>query len=146
MITYEVLDMRLEMGTLLHILSKHLKEVFGDDSNLDAHQLCNLASANLAHTYVVKKQGQIIGYATYLVYREIFRAHLRIADCIGIYIEKKYRGPKILGRLLHFAETMLKETQDINKIYTSANLDPRLERLYRMLGYNRVNVQLAKGI
>ena len=142
--TFEPLDTIRELGTLLHVLSEHLLERFGKDSNLDVQQISSLATAGLLQVFVMREEGIIVGYTAYLLYQELFRVHVRIAECIAVYMKPEFRSAVNTKNLIKFSERMLQGHKGVHRILTSTNQDPRLQRFYERLGYKALNTLVAK--
>ena len=146
MITLAALDTHSKLGTLLHVLSEHLRERFGADSNLDVQQLNMLVAADRLRVYVAMDNGVIVGYTAYLIFQELFRAHIRVAECIAVYMKPEYRQATNTKWLIQFSERELRLHCQVNQVSASTNLDPKFQKYYARLGYKAINTQVTKDV
>ena len=145
MIRYEELNLHVDFGRLLHLISDHAKEMYGDGSNLDVSHMSAVISAGLAKCYVVYTGTTPIGYALMILSRDLFRAHIRTAECVAIYVQPAHRNGIVASRLLAFSSLRL-ESEGVNQIVITANNDKRLVKYYERLGFTQRNIQMAKEI
>ena len=106
---YDILNTAIDTGRILHLVSAHASEMYGEEGNLDLNHFFTIANAGLARVYVVRDEKVIVGYAMFLLHRDLFMAHVRQAECVAVYVIPKYRGTFIAKHLLQFAEKMLTE-------------------------------------
>lgn len=145
MIRYEELNLHTEFGRLLHVISDHAKEMYGEDSNLDVSHMSAVISAGLARGYVVYNDTKVVGYALMMLSRDLFKAHIRTAECVAIYIQPAHRNGVIASRLLAFSAMRL-EQEGVKQIVITANNNRRLAKYYERLGFSQCNIQMVKEL
>lgn len=143
---YDILNTAFDTGRILHLVSAHASEMYGEDSNLDLNHFFTIANAGLARVYIARDEKNIIGYAMFLLHRDLFKAHIRQAECVAFYIKPEYRGTFTAKRLLQFAEKMLAEKDGAMRIISTTSNDLKLQAFYRRLGYNVSNTQVTKEL
>ena len=143
---YDILNTAFDTGRILHLVSAHAKEMYGEEGNLDLNHFFTIANAGLARVYVARDEKVIVGYATFLLHRDLFKAHVRQAECVAVYVMPGYRGTFIAKRLLQFAEKMLAEKDGATRLISTTSKDPRLQAFYERLGYCVSNVQVTKEL
>lgn len=145
MIRYEELNLHTEFGRLLHVISDHAKEMYGDESNLDANHMSAVISAGLARGYVVYDGNKVVGYTMMMLSRDLFKAHVLTAECVAIYVQPAHRNGVVASRLLAFSAMRL-EQEGAKQIIITANNDKRLVKYYERLGFSQCNIQMVKEI
>lgn len=143
---YDILNTAIDTGRILHLVSAHAKEMYGDDSNLDLNHFFTIANAGLARVYVARDETGIVGYTMFLLHRDLFKAHVKQAECVAVYVEPRYRGTFMAKRLFQFAEKMLTEKDGAMRLISTTSKDPRLQAFYERLGYCVSNVQVTKEL
>ena len=143
---YNALNPSLDLGRLLHLMSDHVREVFGDEGNLNVGQMTAVTNAGMARVFTANVDNEIVGYSIYFLGRDLFRAHIKTADCVAIYMKPKYRSLARIRRLIMMAEQSLTDFDGVNKVTTSANLNPRHKALYQRFGYKPYYDQLVKDV
>lgn len=143
---YDILNTAFDTGRILHLVSAHASEMYGEESNLDLNHFFTIANAGLARVYIARDEKSIIGYAMFLLHRDLFKAHIRQAECVALYIKPEYRGAFTAKRLLQFAEKMLAEKDGAMRIISTTSNDLKLQAFYRRLGYNVSNTQVTKEL
>lgn len=145
MMRYEELNLHTELGRILNVVSDHAKELYGPSNNLDINHMSAVVAAGLARGYVVYSNDIVVGYALMLLGRDLFRAHIRTAECVAVYIQPAHRNGIVASRLLSFASMRL-EQEAINQVVITANNDKRLVKYYERLGFSQSNIQMTKEI
>ena len=143
---YDILNTAFDTGRILHLVSAHAKEMYGEEGNPDLNHFFTIANAGLARVYIARDENQIVGYAMFLLHRDLFKAHVRQAECVAVYVMPEYRGTFIAKRLLQFAENMLAEKDGATRLISTTSKDPRLQAFYKRLGYSVSNVQVTKEL
>lgn len=143
---YDILNTVFDAGRIMHLVSAHAREMYGEDSNLDLNHFFTLANAGLARIFVARDDSKIIGYTLFILHRDIFKAHVRQAECIALYVIPEYRGTFTAKRLLQFSEKMLAEKDGAMRIISTTSKDTRLQAFYSRLGYSVSNVQVTKEL
>lgn len=146
MITYGPLNPRIELGFILHLISDHAKEMYGDDSNLDANHLYTMANVGMVRVFIAKDGNKIIGYNIFLLGRDLFKAHITQAECIALYVKPEYRNLVIANKLMRQAENTLRIKDNTCRIVSTTSIKPGLEAFYKRLGYIVTNVQVTKEL
>lgn len=143
---YDILNTAFDTGRILHLVSAHAKEMYGEEGNPDLNHFFTIANAGLARVYIARDENQIVGYAMFLLHRDLFKAHVRQAECVAVYVMPEYRGTFIAKRLLQFAENMLAEKDGATRLISTTSKDTRLQAFYERLGYSVSNVQVTKEL
>ena len=143
MIRYDELNLHVEFGKLLHVISDHAREMYGDQSNLDVSHMSAAIAANIVRGYVVYKGDEIAGYALFMLSRDLFKAHIRTAECVAVFINKAHRNGVVASRLLAFSSMRL-EHEGVNQLIITANNSERLANYYARLGFKKCNIQMVK--
>lgn len=143
---YDILNTAFDTGRILHLVSAHAKEMYGEEGNPDLNHFFTIANAGLARVYIARDENQIVGYAMFLLHRDLFKAHVRQAECVAVYVMPEYRGTFIAKRLLQFAEKMLVEKDGATRLISTTSKDHRLQAFYERLGYKVSNVQVTKEL
>ena len=90
----------------------------------------------------LRREGELVGYAAFVVITSIFHRRTLHAFCDAIYVDPAYRGPASLG-LIDWCERML-AAEGVRKIYISERIPTdlseqdkaaRLGALLTALGY-----------
>lgn len=140
------LNLLVDAGRLLPIISEHGQLMYGEESNIDLHHMNAIIMGNAARCFILEKQGKIIGYTFYLLSRDLFLAHKKQAECIAIYIKKEFRSYALVSKLMRTSETALKDLDSTERIIVTAGPAQELRKLYERGGYNVVNTQMAKEL
>lgn len=143
MIRYEELNLHIDLGRLLHIMSDHAQEMYGGSSNLDVSHMSAAIAANIVRGYAVYRGEVIVGYALFMLSRDLFKAHIRTAECVAVFVNKAHRNGVVASRLLAFAAMRL-EHDGVTQLIITANNDERLAKYYARLGFKKCNIQMVK--
>ena len=73
---YDILNTAIDTGRILHLVSAHASEMYGEEGNLDLNHFFTIANAGLARVYVARDEKVIVGYAMFLLHRDLFMAHV----------------------------------------------------------------------
>ena len=145
MIRYDEVNLHTEFGKLLHIVSDHTLEMYGSQGNLDISHMSAAVAAGLVRGYAAYRGGDVVGYALFMLSRDLFKAHVRVAECVAVFVYKAHRNSVVASRLLAFAAMRL-EREGVNQLIITANNDERLARYYERLGFKKCNIQMVKEI
>ena len=146
MIRYERLNHCVDMGRLLGIVAEHTSELHGPDSNFDVQHMLTILNAGMGRVFVVRDGDEIVGYSVYVVSRDLFYAHIRQAECVAIFVRKVRRGTILAKRLAMFGENYLRDKDQVTRVIATTSNDKRFEAFYTRMGYEVVNVQVAKEL
>lgn len=146
MITYEPLNHFVDTGRLLKIVAEHTSELHGPDSNFDVQHMMTILNAGMGRIFVVRDEGEIVGYSVYVISRDLFYAHIRQAECVAIFVRKVRRGSILAKRLAIFGENYLRDKDQVTRVIATTSNDKRFEAFYTRMGYEVVNVQVAKEL
>lgn len=113
--------------------------------NIDWARYCELDAAGKLATFIVKRQGEIVGYATFVVQTHIHYRDALVAANSAIYIAPEYRAGRIVLKLLRFAEMGLR-AQGVRKIYYHVKRHKDFGRLLEHLGYCDAERMYAKAL
>ena len=146
MITYEQINLHKYAGKLLNMLVAHACEVFGEDHNFDIIYMSKLIELNLVRAYGAIEDEKIVGYAMFVLSKNMFRAHVTQAECTALYIQPAYRDYKKCVNLFKFSEKSLITHDSINEITIMNNLNSRLDKFYKRMNFKAYNTQLVKEV
>lgn len=146
-LVYTILNPHIDAGRLLPMFAAHSEEMYGDQGNFDICHLQAMANADLVRIFAVQNcSGQYIGYAMFLLNRDIFKAHKRQAECIAFYVRPEYRNLVIASKLMRHAENALAYLDKVVKVVTTTSNNKSLQAFYERLGYSVTNVQVTKEL
>lgn len=143
---YDILNAAIDAGTILPLVSAHAEEMYGAESNPDLNHFFTLINAGVARVFVAKENGRAIGYAAFVLHRDLFKAHVKQAECVAIYISPQYRGTCAAKRLFLFSEKMMVGHDDISRIISTTSNNPKLQAFYARLGFKVSNIQVTKEL
>lgn len=127
------------------LIQQHHEEV--EDPRLplvpDYNTYMELEKLGMFHGFTVRKEGKLIGYATYTTTPMLHHLTTKAAVCDLLYIDPAHRGGWLGIKLLKFAESVLKDRGAkvlMINIKTKYDFGVMLKRL----GYGQTEVQYAK--
>ena len=129
------------------LILKHHEEV--EDQRIplapDYNTYMEIEKLGMFHGFTARKDGKLIGYATYTTMPMLHHLTTKAAVCDLLYITPEHRGGWLGVKLLKFSESVLKDRGAdllIMNIKTKHDFGAMLKRL----GYEHTEVQYSKHL
>jgi GNAT superfamily N-acetyltransferase len=136
-----------DLGKLMPMMMENAIERYGADTNLNFNYLQAAINNELAKVFVVRYGGVYIGYTVFILNRDLFRAHIKQAECLVIYISPDYRGVKPFAQeLIKFAEIWLRDVCKTDRILVATSMNKGLAAFYKRLGYATAEIHMSKDL
>ena len=144
---YTIINPLIDMGRLLPMCAAHSSEIYGADGNFDVNHLYAIINAGMTRVFAAQTEnGLYAGYAMFILSRDLFKAHIKQAECIALYMKPEYRNLTSANKLMRFAENTLAHKDKVSRIISTTSNSRGLQGFYKRLGYTVSNVQVVKEL
>ena len=146
--TYARIPVGTAIGELQGLAAREYDEVGQKDLdhlNIDWKRYCELDAAGKLATFIAKRDGVIVGYASFIVQTHIHYCEALVAANSAVYVVPEARIGRVALKLLRYAEIGLK-AQGVKKIYYHVKQEKDFGRLLEHLGYQDGERLFAKVV
>lgn len=141
MLTYRRETIAAIKDEILPLLAAHWREIALDqdtvklDPDWDAYTM--LESAGIVYCITARHQGELVGYAVYLVVRNLHYKSIRVAENDLYYLDPAFRKGMAGVNLFRAAETILR-SEGVDKIVNKVKIRHDVGRIFEKLGYTPI--------
>jgi N-acetylglutamate synthase-like GNAT family acetyltransferase len=116
-----------------------------DRLNVDWARYRELDAAGKLATFIAKRDGNVVGYAVFVVQTHIHYQDALVAANSAVYVVPDARAGRVVLKLLRYAEIGLK-AQGVKKVYYHVKREKDFGRLLEHLGYQDCERMFAKAL
>ena len=120
---------------------EHNKDMLPLDPNWELYE--TLEEQGLLYIFTARKDGQVIGYFTVIVFPSMHSRTAMLAASDVIYLSQEYRKGMVGVRLFKFAEDCLRQDGHKTLYITTTERHP-IDPLLARLGYHKIETRFEK--
>jgi GNAT superfamily N-acetyltransferase len=129
------------------LITMHHKEV--EDQRLtllpDYNTYMAIEQQGLFHGFAAREGHRLVGYATFVTTPDLHHRSNKIAVCDMIYVLPSHRGSFLGGKLLKFAERVLKD-RGTNMMIVDTKTNHDFKSILTRIGYEATEIRYTKHI
>ncbi len=129
------------------LITLHHKEVESQKIPLvpDYNTYMELEQQGLFHGFTARRDGRLVGYATFITIRDLHHRNTKIAMSDMIYVLPSERGAWLGSKILMFAERVLKDS-GVNVMIVNTKIEHDFKSILTRIGYEPTEVQYSKHL